>query len=95
MIDYRRLIPELASWNDGAGIDVDSWISSVGSFDHAIGYGTLFWPEFFVHDNCVFRQTVDGETYKGWMSACGGNKSEVEAVVNHEHIIDLFEHSKR
>lgn len=44
MNGVERLIPELAGWNDGKGISVESWISGIGRYDHAIGYCTIFWP---------------------------------------------------
>lgn len=53
MTDFARLIPELPDWNDGRGIDRDSWLSGIGRFDHAVAYVTLFWPAFTLHDDCV------------------------------------------
>ena len=44
--DFHKLIPELKDWNNGDGIDVQSWIECVGSFQKAIGYSTMFWPEW-------------------------------------------------
>jgi hypothetical protein len=29
-IDFNALIPELATWNDGKGIDIDAWIERGG-----------------------------------------------------------------
>jgi hypothetical protein len=94
-MDYTdKLIPELSGWNNGDGIDVESWIRCVGRYDHAIGYASLFWPRFVVHDDCVFRYTLDKDTYSRWMDATGNDKRRVEAVVNHLHILDLFRDSE-
>lgn len=93
MQDFRSLIPELGVWNNGAGIDVDSWISAIGRYDHAIGYSRIFWPEFYQFENCIFRRRVSPEEYRKWMDSCGGNKSGLEAFVNHLHILDLFYNS--
>lgn len=30
MTDFNALIPEMSSWNNGKGIDVDSWIGCAG-----------------------------------------------------------------
>jgi hypothetical protein len=56
MRNYATLIPELEEWNKISGLDneAEEWIGFVGSFGHAIGYTTLFWPEFVVYEDCVF-----------------------------------------
>ena len=36
MIDFNELIPEMRDWNNGAGIDVKSWIGCEGSFRMAV-----------------------------------------------------------
>ena len=37
---------ELAAWNNGNGIDLGSWTGCEGRFALAIGYASIFWPEF-------------------------------------------------
>jgi len=94
MKDISILIPELAEWNNGNGIDVYSWISGVGQYDHAIGYTTIFWPSFSVYDDCVFRFSVTADIYKQWSMACNGEKESIEISLNHLHIMDLFPNSE-
>lgn len=39
--DYSLLIPELARWNNGDGIDVDGWLDCTGTFNwqsHSAAY---------------------------------------------------------
>jgi len=85
------LIPELALWNEGRGIDVDSWIGCVGNYEHAIGYGRLFWPKFREHDGGVFFDyRFKVENYDAFMKQTAGDRRSVEAVMNHHHILDLF-----
>ena len=53
----------------------------------------ILWPDFGIHDNCVFRRQMDpaGEaTYRDWMAQTGGDRQRVEAVMNHLHIADLI-----
>jgi hypothetical protein len=67
-INYADLIPELRAWNNGAGIDVESWIASVGNYEQLIAYGKVLWPEFLEYDDCVFfadRFTKDN--YRAFM----------------------------
>ena len=85
-----KLISELARWNDGAGIDLRSWIGTVGRFDHAVGFAAVFWPDFTVHDECLLLQPLNVENYNHWMTETKGDRTAVESVMNHRHIADLF-----
>ena len=89
-IPLPRLVPETQDWNAGKGIDLRSWIGHVGSIEHAIAYGELFWPEFVEHDGCVLFAGYSEESYNGFLKQTGGNRQAVEAVMNHRHILDLF-----
>ena len=91
--DNNRLIPELAEWNDGAGINVESWISCVGRYDHFLGYISILWPDFVLFDNCIFYGIPDAKSYQEFMEMLHGNKTEVERVMNHQHIADMFRNS--
>ena len=90
----HQLIPELAKWNNGAGIDLLSWVRCVGRLDHAIAYGAYFWPDFTVHDDCIFLHPLGAPSaivvYDDWMRHCKGDRTAVERVMNHQHIADLF-----
>ncbi|MBL8744504.1 MAG: hypothetical protein JNK04_25525 [Myxococcales bacterium] len=89
--DFVTLVPELADWNEGRGIDIDSWICCIGDYSHAIGYGRLFWPPFLEHDDAVFfAQGFAEENYRGFMDRTGGDRRAVEAVMNHHHLLRLF-----
>jgi hypothetical protein len=93
-VPMADLVPETQVWNGGNGIGLRSWIGCVGSIEHAIAYGELFWPEFTELDGCVFLSGVTEETYRGFAQAAGGDKRAVEAVINHRHICDLFTESE-
>jgi len=90
MTDFARLVPELPDWNDGRGIDIHSWLSCIGRYDHAVAYTTLFWPAFTLHDDCVLFADFRLESFDGFMRQTGGKRSAVEVVMNHRHILDLF-----
>ena len=94
---FYDLIPELESWGDlnGHPCEPSTWLCGVGSFDHAIAYTTLFWPEFVEHDGCVFIDDApDIEDYKSWLKSTDGEKHRVESVLNHIHLADLFSGGK-
>lgn len=89
-VPMADLVPETRDWNNGLGIDLESWIGCTGGFEQAIGYGELFWPEFLEMDGCVFFAGVAETNYRDWMQHTGGDKRAVETVLNHRHITDLF-----
>jgi hypothetical protein len=84
--DWNVLIPELKDWNNGAGIDPESWVGCTGSFQLAIGYSLIFWPHFVEHDDMVLRAGYNKASLAGFMQQHRGNKSSVEAVMNHLHL---------
>jgi hypothetical protein len=93
-IDFTTLIPELKSWNNGHGISVEAWVGCSGTFELAVGYSRLFWPDFIQHDDCVFLAngfTVDN--YRAWLEQCHGDRERVETVMNHRHVFDYFSHA--
>jgi len=87
--DFKDLIPQLRShW---ATDDIDQWISIEGNYEHLVGYGRIFWPDFMEHDGCIFwKHRFTEENYKSFMVQTKGDKTAVEAVMNHEHILDIF-----
>ena len=89
-VPLPHLVPETREWNGGRGIDLLSWVGCVGSFEHAIAYGELFWPEFVEFDGCIFFAGFSQESYRGFMAQTGANKQAVEAVMSHRHILDFF-----
>ncbi|HZF10938.1 MAG TPA: hypothetical protein VFE33_19285 [Thermoanaerobaculia bacterium] len=85
-----ELIPELPLWNEGSGISMKDWIACVGSFEHAIGYSRLFWPEFVEREGCIVWPGADAPLLQHWKEHLHGDLQKVERVVNHRHIADLF-----
>jgi hypothetical protein len=92
MIDYAKLIPELPDWNNGKGIDVDSWIGCSGDFQLAVGYSTLFWPRFVELDGYVLREGFSTESLRSFQQQSSPSCRSVEAVMNHLHIAAIHYH---
>jgi len=93
-VNFADLIPELKAWNDGKGIDMDDWIGCEGDHKHLIGYARILWPDFVEYDGCIFRGNgVAEENYQAFLTQTSGDKTRVEAVMNHQHIVDLFSRS--
>jgi hypothetical protein len=90
-VDFNSLVPEMSEWDNGKGVDIDTWIACVGNYEHAIGYSRLFWPEFVEHEGCVFRESqFTPDRYAGFMEQTQGVQSAVEAVINHLHVERTF-----
>jgi hypothetical protein len=94
-VPLSQLVPETQDWNNGRGIDLLSWIGCVGSFEQAIAYGELFWPDFVEFENCVFFAGFSEESYQGFVAQANGDRQAVEAVMNHRHLIDFFSGMER
>ncbi|HXZ32644.1 MAG TPA: hypothetical protein VEH30_10215 [Terriglobales bacterium] len=93
-LDFKKLIPELEAWNNGKGIDVEDWIACEGDHKHLVGYARILWPDFVEHDGCIFLGSrIDAENYDAFLAQSKGDKKAVEAVMNHQHIVDLFSRS--
>jgi hypothetical protein len=87
--DWHALIPELKDWNGGDGIDAPGWIDCSGNFQLAVGYSQIFWPRFVEHDGMILREGFNLESLEGCVRCYDGDKSAVEAMMNHKHIADI------
>ncbi|XZE51503.1 hypothetical protein SH139x_003158 [Planctomycetaceae bacterium SH139] len=93
-VPLADLVPETKLWNDGRGIDLETFAAYHGSFELAIAFGELFWPAFFEFEHCVFRGTGPNEdfmkAYAHNMRFLKNDAQAVEVLHNHLHIWDLF-----
>lgn len=92
MTDYIKLIPELPKWNNGEGIDVETWTGCLGNFQLAVGYSTLFWPQFVEFEGYVFREGFSTESLRGYEQQSRGSRWSVEAAMNHLHLAAIHYH---
>ena len=92
MTDYAKLIPELPDWNNGKGIDVESWIDCTGTFQLAVGYSTLFWPRFVEFEGYVLREGFTIESLRSFQQQSSPSRRSVESVMNHLHIAAIHYH---
>lgn len=81
MMNVSELIPVLALWNNGAGIAPDSWIYINGRADHALGFCSLFWPEFVQFEGYVLRAPFDEARLRGW-EASSYTRQQIETAMN-------------
>lgn len=87
--DFTDLIPELPTWNDGAGIDAKSWIGCLGNYELASGYSLVFWPKFVRSGDYVLLDGFSEESLRGFEEMTDNSRVAVETVMNHLHISDI------
>ncbi|HPH97018.1 MAG TPA: hypothetical protein PKW33_14460 [Anaerolineaceae bacterium] len=82
-INPNDLIPELNEWNEGQGVDIKDWINMLGSYQHAIAYSFLLWPDFVEFNDCVFLASkFDMDYVWDLLLERRGKPSDVETWVN-------------
>jgi hypothetical protein len=79
---------ELGAWNNGAGIDIKSWIGCKGDFSLAVGYASVFWPEFVLFEGYILLEGFSEASLRGFEEQKISRKS-VEWHMNHLHIADI------
>ena len=80
---------ELAGWNSGKGISLEMWIGCTGNFAQAVGYCSVFWPEFVEFEGYILRRGFAETSLRSFEDRDGNDRKGVECVMNHLHIADL------
>ena len=86
------MLPELAAWNNGTGVDLATWIACSRDFRMAVGYSTVFWPRFVLFEDYVLHEGFTPDSVRGFEQQHNTDKRAVEAVINHLHIADIQRH---
>ena len=95
MRDYNEIITDLDAWesHNGFHIGADGWLQGSGSFNLAVAFTSLFWPEFTVHEDSVFHgpfSELDERNFDSFSKKSGDDPTPTEVAMNHRHIVDLF-----
>ncbi len=84
---------ELAGWNNGKGIDLETWVGCLGNFSLAVGYASIFCPNFIEIDDYLLRgDHLNDEILlrvRSFESQTERTAKSVEWVMNHIHIADI------
>ncbi len=80
---------ELLAWNNSDGIDLESWVGCQGSFSLAVGYASVFWPEFVEFEGYILREGFSETSLRGFEKQEGASRKSVEWLMNHLHIADV------
>jgi hypothetical protein len=91
---FQQYKQENQSWIPD--FDVWSYLNLRADFDLAAAFAKMFWPDFIEVDGCVFLQrNYSPENFADWMERFEGDRREVESMINHVHIWDLFLNSPK
>ena len=77
-----------AAWNNGDGIDLETWIGCEGNFSLAVGYASLSGPHSPSSKATFCRRGVSEDALRGFEQN-GSSRKSVEWVMNHLHIADI------
>lgn len=88
----------LKEWKSHTGEEVDAldYINYNMNPEHVYLMGKyIFFPEIVEFRGGYFlADRISEETYKTWLKTLNGNIPEVEKVLNHVHVYDLFGYSE-
>lgn len=80
---------ELSAWNNGKGIDLESWVGCEGNFRLAVGYTTIFWPAFVEFEGYILRDSFSVDSLRAFEARANTDKASIESVMNHLHLDDI------
>ena len=86
--ELLQRLTDCDQWNS-RGVSPRTRIESLGNAADCLSYSLILWPDFIQHDECVLWKGVDN--YEEWKQAYAGDRTRVEAMMNHLHISDLFQ----
>jgi len=79
---YRSEELDLGIWN---------YLGMRADIDLAAAFTRLFWPDLIEVDGCVIlRENYSPDNFAEWMEHFEGDRGEVESMLNHVHMYDLF-----
>ena len=84
---------ELQDWNTSHRVDLEGWVGCEGRFALAVGYASVFCPEFFEFEDYILRGEGPSEgvvrAIRGFESGPCATPRSVEWTLNHLHICDI------
>jgi len=85
-------VPELRRWADGAaGTSLWDYLGEGGTFGHALAVLALCSPVLVEARGCVLlAERFDEASFATWWDESDGRVPEIERVINHVHLWDVF-----
>lgn len=90
--NIHKLVPKAKDYEWIEEINCRKLLERFGNFGDAICYSELIWPRFVSHENGLFlAEKFDISNFNDWLESLNGNLTEVQRVMNHVHLLDLFD----
>jgi len=90
-------LPRLSEWQSlvERPFSLSDLLKQDGNLDLAVAFAQLFWPTFTEIDGCILRkEQYDPDSFQSWMHSTNGDRRQIESVLNHLHIYDLFQNDR-
>lgn len=87
-------LPRAARWRESFGGSPGLWdyLSHQGGATLAVAFAALFSPSFIEFRGCILlAEHFSEDNFEHWWQRLDGRRGEVEAIVNHLHLWDLFD----
>ncbi len=84
---------DFQQWKKANGGDFSLWdyLFGVANVEIALAFTKLFLPDFIEHEGGIFLSEVfKQEIYEQWKAKLGNDITEIERVMNHQHIDDIL-----
>ncbi|WP_189089804.1 hypothetical protein [Deinococcus ruber] len=90
-------LPRLAEWQSlvERPFSLSDLLYPDGNLDLSVAFAQLFWPTFMEIDGCVLRkERYSPDNFQSWMQSTNRDRRQVESLLNHLHVYDLFRDDK-
>ncbi|WP_447754790.1 hypothetical protein [Pseudomonas nicosulfuronedens] len=79
------------SWENKDAIDIFSYISNVCNPEDVLLFCKILFPDFIEEKNAIIlARNFDAASFDVWFSQLDGDVAEVERILNHTHVYDIF-----
>lgn len=69
---------------------LSNYVETRGSFELAVAFVNLFWPEFVERRGCIIRAVGFNEkNFEEWWATANGDRAIIERALNHLHVADI------
>ena len=69
---------------------LDNIIEGYADYEVAIAFTNLYWPNFVERRGCIVRAEFATDALDRCWDSTGGNREQIELVLNHLHIADII-----
>ncbi|NER97804.1 MAG: hypothetical protein F6J86_28830 [Symploca sp. SIO1B1] len=86
-------MPDFQQWKAANDSDFSLWdyLAGVANLEIALAFTKLLLPDFREHEGGIFlKEAFNLSIYEQWKNQLGNQLTEIEKVMNHQHLDDLL-----